>query len=253
MDETRHRAAPDADPRRAAAPARRRRGKAERELAARLEKAELRVHLLTLHPHMICNALNAAAALIPVDGQRAERLVVRLGTLLRSLLESSDRLEVTLAEELQLLRVYLEIEAIRFPAVRVSITADPAALAALVPQLLLQPLVENAFRHGLRRNGSGRIEVTAAHHGRRLSVTVRDDGDGLRSTTATPAVRLGLGVTRSRLERMYGPLHRFFVRDDARGGVSASITIPYRLPTNDAGRKPVSEREAAPHRRAAGE
>ena len=197
-------------------------------LGTRLERAELRLQLLTLHPHLICNALHAAAHLVHVDADRAEQVIVRLGALLRGLLDNSERLEISLEEELQLLRAYLEIQSIRFPEVTVSFAIEPRTLRASVPQLLLQPLVENAFRHGLRGGSEGRIDIAGNRRAGRLHLAVCDNGSGLPLSPEDRAERLGLGMTRARLERLYGPLHRFLVRDDAQGGVLASIAIPFR-------------------------
>ena len=200
----------------------------DHSLEAQLERAEMRLQLLTLHPHLVCNALHAAAHLVHVDADRAERVIVRLGALLRGLLDNSERLEISLEEELVLLRAYLDIEAIRFPEVTVSFAIEPRTLRAIVPQLLLQPLVENSFRHGLRGGREGRIDIGANRRAGRLHLSVCDNGGGLPLSSEVRAERLGLGMTRARLERLYGPLQRFLIRDDAQGGVLASIAIPFR-------------------------
>ena len=119
-----------------------------------------------------------------------------------------------------------------------------------MPQLLLQPLVENAFRHGLRGGREGRIDIGAYRRAGRLHLSVCDNGGGLPLSPDARAERLGLGMTRARLERLYGPLHRFLIRDDAQGGVLATIAIPFRAVEDD--ERTVTTRVAEAPLRAAG-
>jgi two-component sensor histidine kinase len=203
----------------------------EREqLEARLARAQLQSLRLQLHPHFLFNTLNTINALIGTDRQAAERVISGLSELLRMSLSSASEQEVTLAKELELLAHYIEIQQIRFQdRLTVSFRIDPEARYALVPNLMLQPLVENAIRHGIApRAAPGHVVVTAVRRGDRLELSVVDDG-------------VGLGNTRARLLSLYGSDHRFEAGGVASGGFSVRIEIPYRT---DAAPKDVARREA---------
>lgn len=185
----------------------------ERErLAARLEAslAEARLHALELQlqPHFLFNTLNAAVALARAgDADATARVLVLLGDLLRQLLRRDAPHEVPLREELALLDTYLEIQRVRFgDRLRVGWDVDDAVRDALVPQLVLQPLVENALQHGIApRSRAGRLDIIAARSGDQLRLAVRDDGPGIApGFSLAAATGLGLRNTRERLRRLYG-------------------------------------------------
>lgn len=190
---------------------------ARRRRAAELGRAQLETQLAyaqlsalraQLQPHFLFNTLNAAVALARAgDAAATARVLVLLGELLRQLLRSDAPQEVPLREELALLETYLEIQRVRLGD-RLQIGWDIAddVRDALVPQLVLQPLVENALQHGIaRRSRAGRLDITAARRGDQLRLTVCDDGPGLApSFSADAATGVGLRNTRERLQRLYG-------------------------------------------------
>ncbi len=210
----------------------RERALAAERLAAGLTAARLQVLKAQLQPHFLFNTLNAISALIPPDAKPASRMIARLGDLLRMSLEHEDTQEVTLREELAFLQPYLEIEQARMGArLTVDLAIEPATYDARVPHLLLQPLVENAIRHGIApRIAPGRVEVRAGvgDEGRTLHLQVRDDGPGLdTSTRDRPRKGVGLSNIEVRLQQLY-PTHHFAVENHPDGGVVVRIVIPLR-------------------------
>ena len=202
----------------------------EREqLEARLARAQLQSLRLQLHPHFLFNTLNTINALISTDRRAAERVVSGLSELLRMSLSSASEQEVSLARELELLAHYIEIQQIRFQdRLSVSFHIDPDARHALVPNLMLQPLVENAIRHGIApRAAPGHVVVTASRNGDRLQLSVVDDGVG-EHPRADHRDGVGLGNTRARLLSLYGSDHRFEAGSAASGGFAVRIEIPLR-------------------------
>jgi LytS/YehU family sensor histidine kinase len=183
-----------------------------------------------LDPHFLFNSLNTISVLMREDVDAADRVLVTLSRLLRRALEGSGAAEVPLREEVAFVEAYLEIEKARF-ADRLTYRVDvgPKLLEARVPSLLLQPLVENAVRHGLARRVDfetpGRIEIAAEEREGTLRLTVRDNGPGLDGTE-TPGV--GLANTRSRLRLLYGDRHAFEMTPGAEGGVAVTIVLPLR-------------------------
>ena len=219
----------------------------EREqLEARLARAQLQSLRLQLHPHFLFNTLNTINALIGTDRHAAERVVSGLSELLRMSLSSASEQEVTLAKELELLTHYIEIQQIRFQdRLTVDFRIDPDARYALVPNLMLQPLVENAIRHGIApRAAPGHVVVTAARRANRLELSVVDDGVG-EKTNRDHRDGVGLGNTRARLLSLYGSDHRFEASGGVTGGFAVRIEIPYRtdMASKDPARRE-SEREA---------
>jgi len=219
----------------------------EREqLEARLARAQLQSLRLQLHPHFLFNTLNTINALIGTDRHAAERVVSGLSELLRMSLSSASEQEISLAKELELLAHYIEIQQIRFQdRLTVSFRVDPDARYALVPNLMLQPLVENAIRHGIApRAAPGHVVVTAARQGGRLELSVVDDGVG-ESPRVEHRDGVGLGNTRARLLSLYGSDHRFEAGSASTGGFAVRIEIPFRtdLAVKDAARRE-SGREA---------
>ncbi|HEX8146731.1 MAG TPA: histidine kinase, partial [Pyrinomonadaceae bacterium] len=202
------------------------------ELRVQLAQAQLRALKMQLHPHFLFNTLNSISALLHRDAEAADQMVARLGDFLRLTLENSGDQEVTLEQEIAFLRCYLEIEIIRHDRLSVETDIEPQTLAALVPNLILQPLVENAIRHGVSPCESpGTISISAYRAGRMLHVEVSDDGPGLQSGwRIEESGGIGLGNTVERLRRLYGPDHRFELRNvvGAGSGVTASVVIPFR-------------------------
>ena len=197
------------------------------KLSVRLVDAQLRALQAQLQPHFLFNALNAAVALVRRDPAGAERMITRLADLLRATLDCGDAQEVPLQEELGLLEPYLEIEKVRFgDRLQVHVDVSPDAMRARVPVLLLQPLVENAIRHGLApRRGPGTIDVRAERVGERLVVQVLDDGVG-PSRESRPG-GFGLSGTRERLECLYGDAHELELVARPDGGAAVRVVIPY--------------------------
>ncbi|HEX8246064.1 MAG TPA: histidine kinase, partial [Longimicrobium sp.] len=208
------------------------RGARERELrAARLEArlAEAELHALRsqLEPHFLFNTLNAVAASLRDDPDAAETMLERLGGLLRLVLQGRGRQEVTLASEIDFVRRYLDLHQARFGSrLRVTWSVDPALERAWVPALLLQPLAENAVRHGVSARGAGWIEVAAERDGPRLRLTVRDDGVG---PSAAAADGVGLANTRARLAQLYGAEQALAVVPRQPAGTEVEVVLPLRF------------------------
>jgi two-component system LytT family sensor kinase len=196
-------------------------------LEAQLAHAKLQALEMQLHPHFLFNTLNAISALVRRDPAAAERMISRLGEMLRATLALEGAQEVPLADELAFLERYLEIEQVRFgDRLTVDVRVDPAVRDARVPTLILQPLVENSIRHGIaNRRGAGVVEVSASRENGSLRLAVRDNGTGLDGDAGEG---VGLANTRARLEVLYGGAHRFELRPRPEGGVEAAITIPLR-------------------------
>jgi two-component system LytT family sensor kinase len=205
------------------------------QLEARLAEARMQLLKMQLHPHFLFNTLNAISELVHEDPHNAEKMIGGLSHLLRETLEAGMIDAVPLARELDLLDRYTAIQRTRFGDrldVRVSIE-DPAARDALVPILILQPLVENAIRHGIaERARAGRIDVRARRHGQRLVLEVEDDGSGLPQGAAREGV--GVGNTKARLAEMYGRNQEFELIG-SKSGTVARVSIPWQTDHNPAG------------------
>jgi LytS/YehU family sensor histidine kinase len=199
--------------------------------AARLQTqlAEAQLHALgaQLQPHFLFNTLHMISALVRHDPKRAEQLIARLSDLLREMLDNGERVEVSLAEELAFLEKYIEIQEARFgPRLQVHFEIAPSVRSARVPRLVLQPLLENAIRHGIaRRSEPGTVVIGAAIADGLLVMTVRDDGVGVpQSGPAREGV--GLSSTRARLLQLYGSASRFTIAPADGGGTLCTIHIP---------------------------
>ncbi len=207
------------------------------KLETRLVEAQLQTLQRQLQPHFLFNTLNTVSALMHRDVEAADRMLAQLGDLLRLSFETVDVQEVSLAQELDFLRKYVAIEQARFrERLHVTFEVDPEAGDCLVPNLLLQPLVENAIRHGIGpRVEPGHVLVRAARVGDRLELEVRDDGVGMpESALADLSHGVGMSNTRSRLAHLYGDRHRFVVSRPAGGGLSVAIVIPVDDPATEA-------------------
>ena len=197
--------------------------------------AEARLNSLRmqLDPHFLFNALNTISSHVERDPKLTRRMIEHLGDLLRLSLESRDKQEVPLAEELSFLEHYLAIQKIRFGAhLKVKMQVDPEVRFAAVPALVIQPLVENAIRHGIsRRAAGGTVTVQAASVGGRLALRVLDDGVGLpQGWTMGSSAGLGLSITRERIAGLHpNGESRFELRNRAEGGAEVEILLPLRL------------------------
>jgi two-component system, LytTR family, sensor kinase len=201
------------------------------QLEARLAEAQLQALQRQLHPHFLFNTLNAISALMHRDVEAADQMLAKLSDLLRMALDQRGGQEVSLKDELEFLQKYLEIEEARFGD-RLSVTFDiaPETLDAQVPNLLLQPLVENSIRHAVAvRIEPGCIEIRARQAGESLELVVRDNGPGMPpSRVAAPGKGVGLANTRSRLERLYGANHQLLFSEPPGGGLMVTVTIPFK-------------------------
>lgn len=200
-------------------------------LETRLLSSQLQALQQQLHPHFLFNTLHAISTLVHRDPDKADLMIERLSDLLRITLRKVDVQEVELAEELEYVRAYLDIEQVHFgPRLRIEYRIDAAALDVLVPTLILQPIVENAIRHGLEplvRPGTLTIEAETDFN--MLLLRVRDDGVGFANTFRRPD-GVGLANTRARLDRLYGEAAALTMREQASGGVRVEVTIPLRSP-----------------------
>ena len=196
-------------------------------LVARLSEAQLEVLAARLQPHFLFNTLQAISTLVHRDPGAADQMLGRLSTLLRRTLQAGGKHEVTLAEEMAMLEDYLAIAETRFGN-RLTIVRDvPAEThAAQIPYLVLQPLLENAFEHGIaRKAGAGLVSVSAARHDGRLRVTVTDDGRGPDPSGTRDGI--GLGTTRARLQELYGDAARLSIDPAPGGGTAATLEVPW--------------------------
>jgi LytS/YehU family sensor histidine kinase len=182
-----------------------------------------------LHPHFLFNTLNSIATLMHEDVDAADEMMAKLATLLRRTLNRSGALEIPLREELEILEIYLDIQRTRFEdRLTTVVDVDPAALDAMVPRLILQPLVENAVRHGISlRTGPGRIEVRARQDNGTLRMTVINDGAGWREGPPSDG-GLGLANTRARLAQHFQNRFQFNLREGGDGGAVAEIAVPVK-------------------------
>jgi signal transduction histidine kinase len=201
------------------------------DLERRLVESRLQALRAQLHPHFLFNALNTISAFTETNPQVARRLMGQLGDLLRASLTHASHPLVTLGEELTFLDDYLAIESARFEGrITVSVRADDDLLDALVPGFLLQPLVENAIRHGVApRLSGGHVEVTAMRHGSVVTLRVRDDGLGLPPGWQLERdAGVGLANVVSRLEHLYGRRDLLRIAPVATGGVEVALDLPLR-------------------------
>jgi len=207
------------------------------QLEAQVAQARLGALKAQLQPHFLFNTLNAIVVLVRQQkGRQAEETLARFSDLLRAVLADMESQEVTLARELEYLKLYLSIEQLRFSdRLRVDIDVDPELLDAAVPHMGLQPIVENAIRHGVGpRATPGLIVIRAQRLGNALHVTVRDDGPGF-SATESPSDKkkdgmgLGLANTRARLKQLYGADAELRTENGVEGGAQVTMVLPYHV------------------------
>jgi LytS/YehU family sensor histidine kinase len=197
------------------------------QLETQLAQAQLQALRMQLQPHFLFNTLNAISALALADPLQARLMIARLSDFLRLTLEERHAPQVPLSRELEFLACYLGIQQVRFQD-RLSTELDVAddTLTAAVPNLILQPLVENALRHGLQdKPGAGMLRVSTRRDGDQLHLRVDDDGLGLQP--AGTAEGIGLGNTRSRLHMLFGDAAQLVLSAIPGGGTRAEVRLPY--------------------------
>jgi sensor histidine kinase YesM len=200
-------------------------------LEAQLAQAQLQALKMQLNPHFLFNTLHSISALVHKDADSADKMIARLGDFLRLTLDSAGAQEVSLQQELEFLKCYLDIERIRFKdRLTVQMSIEPQALHARLPNLILQPIVENAIRHGIApRTSHGQIEIEARRYNGILHVQITDNGPGLPSNGNTGSIFKGVGLsnTKARLQQLYGADHRLDLSNTSRGGLSVILEIPF--------------------------
>lgn len=205
-------------------------------LEAQLAQAQLQALKMQLHPHFLFNTLHSISALVHKNPNAAERMIARLGDFLRLTLENAGAQEISLQQELEFLKCYLEIERIRFAdRLTVQMDIEPQTLDARLPNLILQPIVENAIRHGIApRTSPGRIEIEARRLNGTLQVQVTDNGRGLSDSSSGAIVKEGVGLanTQARLKQLYGDNQRLDLANAASGGLTVILEIPFREHTS---------------------
>lgn len=213
------------------------------QLRTQLVQAQLEALKMQLHPHFLFNTLHSISALLNQDVEAARRMISRLGDFLRLTLDNTGTQEVTLQQELEFLNGYLEIERVRFQdRLTTMVRVDPNLLDQRVPNLILQPIVENALRHAIANSNGGRIEIVIEPNEGMLRIQVRDNGPGLRLVPAigeTARHGVGLANTKARLERLYGSAHRLDLANEPSGGLVVTMELP-RSKTEDVGQASLS-------------
>jgi two-component system LytT family sensor kinase len=214
-------------------------------LQSELQLSDLKIQLATaqlaalknqLQPHFLFNTLNSIMALVRRrQTAPAEQMLERLGDLLRCVLRDSDAQEVSLGRELELIRLYLSIEQVRFQdRLQVEIEVNADLLRSMVPNMCLQPLVENAIRHGISRSSAaGKVHIKSARSGDSLKIEVHDSGSHADGPTDRRNPGIGLSNTRARLRSLYGDEGRLGIEACAGGGTLATLVIPYRTAASD--------------------
>src|SRR5436309_14425148 len=204
---------------------------AQSSLKTQLAQAQLRALKMQLHPHFLFNTLHSISSLVLEDPSKANSMIARLGDFLRLTLENSEQQLVTLKEEIEFLRTYLEIEQVRFgDRLTVAFEIEPTTLSAAVPHLILQPVVENAIQHAIApRATPGRINVEAKRLNSLLRLEVRDNRPGITSDTdLVRAEGVGLSNVRARLHQIYGSDSRFELMNAKDGGLAVVMEIPFQ-------------------------
>ena len=200
------------------------------QLRTQLVQSQLEALKMQVQPHFLFNTLHSISALLSKDTEGARKMITRLGDFLRLTLENSGSMEVTLQQEIEFLNGYLEIERIRFQdRLTTDIRIDPAVLDARVPNLILQPIVENAMRHAVGNSRSGHVEILAAPRNGSVHIEVNDNGPGLQVDRVVETRRgkgVGLANTQARLVGLYGTAARFEMTNRPSGGLTVTIEIP---------------------------
>src|SRR5262245_1857472 len=201
------------------------------QLEAQLAQARLQALKMQLNPHFLFNSLNTVSQLIYEEPEKADRMITHLGELLRLSLEAGGEHQVPLRQEMEFLERYLEIQKARFgDRLSTHFDIDPRLYNVLVPTLILQPLVENAIRHGVgQRSAPGRIEIHARRQDLMLCLRVSDNGAGLPEGEAAVKEGVGLGNTRARLKQLYGADQSLAFCNGPRGGLVVTLALPLRI------------------------
>src|ERR1043166_1247229 len=198
-------------------------------LRTQLAQAQLEALKMQIHPHFLFNTLHSVSALLSRDTEASRKMISRLGDFLRLTLENGGTSEVSLQQELEFLKSYLEIERIRFKdRLTTTINVDPEVLDVQVPNLILQPILENAMRHAITRTNSGEVEITAAARNGVVRIEVKDNGPGIDEPQSLGKTSRGVGLanTQARLSGLYGSHARFELRNRPSGGLIVMLEIP---------------------------
>jgi sensor histidine kinase YesM len=200
-------------------------------LQSLLAQTQLQSLKLELHPHLLFNTLRSISDLLPSNADVARGMIERLGGFLRLTMESAGNQEVNVEQEIEFLKGYLEIEQLRFQdRLTVNVSVDPQAMKVKVPNLILQPIVENAIRHGIGQScAPGLIEIDVRRQNGRVRMQVRDNGPGLSVCPSSIKLfrgGLGLANTRARLDKLYGSAHRFELENNPAGGLTVTLEVP---------------------------
>jgi two-component system LytT family sensor kinase len=202
------------------------------ELEARLSQANLQALKMQLQPHFLFNTLNSISSLVHENPKAADDMIGSLSQFLRTTLEVSTQNEVPLRKEVEFVDHYLEIQQTRFgDRLRIDRQIDPAVMDALVPPLILQPLVENAIRYGVEsRETGGTLILRATREGDSLRLEISDDGEGFSGQILRAGNGIGLSNTKARLQELYGDRHQFIITARRPAGACVKVQIPFRLP-----------------------
>lgn len=201
------------------------------QLQEQLAQSQLQALKMQLHPHFLFNTLNTISGLVHDDAEAAERMIVRLSHLLRASLDMVGVQEVPLNQEIRLLNLYLDIERLRYDdRLIVDFQIEPDTLDAVVPNLILQPIVENSIRHGIsQRIAGGHVHISARREDGSLLLSVRDNGPGLAQWDGRPVSEgVGLSTTRARLSQLYGAHQSLVLASLGGEGLEVRITMPFQ-------------------------
>ncbi len=204
-------------------------------LKTQLAQSQLKALKMQLHPHFLFNTLHSISSLVLEDPPKANSMIARLGDFLRLTLDNSDQQLVSLKQETEFLRCYLEIEQVRFgDRLTVAFELEPQTLSAQVPHLILQPVVENAVQHGIApRATRGHITIEARRLNSLLRLEVRDNGPGITSNGISLGMKgVGLSNVRARLDQIYGSDFRFELMNSRDGGLTVVMEIPFQREAN---------------------
>jgi LytS/YehU family sensor histidine kinase len=208
---------------------------AQSSLKTQLAQAQLRALKMQLHPHFLFNTLHSISSLVLEDPPKANSMIARLGDFLRLTVENSEQQLVTLKEETEFLRCYLDIEQVRFgDRLTVAFELEPQTLSAQLPHLILQPVVENAIQHAIApRATRGHINIQAKRLDSLLRVAISDNGPGITSNANSPAKKcVGLTNVRTRLQQIYGSDFRFELTNGENEGLTVIMEIPFQREAN---------------------
>jgi two-component system LytT family sensor kinase len=211
--------------------------KQRERLESQASTAQLAMLRYQLNPHFLFNTLNSISTLVLLkQTERANAMLARLSSFLRYTLANEPTAKVTLAQEVETLKLYLEIEKMRFEdRLRPHFRIDAETIGARLPSLLLQPLIENAIKYAVTPSENGAdIWITAHREGQAVRIEVADNGNGEGSDlAASPSTGVGLANIRDRLTQAYGPAHGFTTRENDKGGFSVIVEIPHEIGDKD--------------------